>query len=90
LSANTQLAERVRRKISRRLIPVFLALYTVAYLDRANLSYAGLDMTKELHFSNSVFGLGGGIFFLGYWFLEIPGAVLVERWSARGSSTTWK
>jgi len=40
-------------------------------------------MTKELHFSNEVYGLGAGIFFLGYWFLEIPGAVIVERWSAR-------
>jgi ACS family tartrate transporter-like MFS transporter len=79
----TEFAERTRRKISRRLLPFLLLLYTIAYLDRANLSYASLEMTKELHFSNAVYGLGGGIFFLGYWFLEIPGAILVERWSAR-------
>jgi ACS family tartrate transporter-like MFS transporter len=75
--------ERTVRKISRRIVPFLLLLYTIAFLDRANLSYASLDMTKELHFSNEVYGLGAGIFFLGYWLLEIPGAILVEHWSAR-------
>jgi MFS transporter, ACS family, tartrate transporter len=78
-----ELAEVTRRKIRRRLGPFLLLLYTIAFLDRVNLSYASLEMTRELHFSNSVYGLGAGIFFLGYWFLEVPGAVLVERWSAR-------
>ena len=78
-----EFAERTRRKINRRLIPLLLVLYTIAYLDRANLGYASLGMTKELHFSNAVYGFGGGIFFLGYWLLEIPGAIIVERWSAR-------
>ena len=79
----TALSDRTTRKIKRRLVPFLLVLYTIAYLDRANLSYASLEMTKELHFSNEVYGLGAGIFFLGYWLLEIPGAILVERWSAR-------
>ena len=79
----TGLAERTTRKISRRVVPFLLLLYTINFLDRANLGYASLDMTKELHFSNEVYGLGAGIFFLGYWLLEIPGAILVERWSAR-------
>ena len=79
----TEFAERTRRKIHRRLIPFLLLLYTIAYLDRANLAYAGLEMTKELHFSNEVYGFGGGIFFLGYFFFEIPGTMLVGRWSAR-------
>jgi ACS family tartrate transporter-like MFS transporter len=76
-------AERTRRKITRRLIPFLFILYIISYLDRVNLSYAGLDMTKELGFSNSVYGLGSGIFFLGYFLLEIPGTILVELWSAR-------
>src|SRR5271165_2267785 len=75
--------ERARRRITRRLIPFLFTLYIVAYLDRVNLSYAGLQMTKELGFSNEVFGFGSGIFFIGYVLLEIPGTMLVELWSAR-------
>jgi ACS family tartrate transporter-like MFS transporter len=81
--ASTDIAERTRRRISRRLIPFLFILYIISYLDRVNLSYAGLEMTKELHFSNEVFGFGSGIFFLGYVLLEIPGTILVELWSAR-------
>ena len=77
------IAERTRRRITRRLVPFLFLLYVVAYLDRVNLSYAGLEMTKELNFSNEVFGYGSGIFFIGYVLLEIPGTLLVELWSAR-------
>jgi predicted MFS family arabinose efflux permease len=48
-----------------------------------NLSYAKLQMTDELRFSDAVYGFGAGIFFIGYVLLEIPGTLLVERWSAR-------
>src|SRR5882762_7157423 len=72
-----------RRKISRRLIPFLFLLYVTAFIDRVNVSFAGLDMTKELHFSNEVFGFGAGIFFFGYCLLEIPGAMLAHSWSAR-------
>jgi hypothetical protein len=61
----TEIAERTRRKIKRRLGPFLLLLYSIAFLDRVNLSYASLEMTKELHFSNAVYGLGAGIFFWG-------------------------
>ena len=77
------IAERTRRRITRRLIPFLFILYVVAYLDRVNLSYASLEMTRELGFSNAVYGLGAGIFFVGYVLLEIPGTLLVEMWSAR-------
>ena len=77
------IAERTRRRITRRLIPFLFILYFVAYVDRVNLSYAGLEMTKELGFSNTVYGWGAGIFFVGYVLLEIPGTLLVEMWSAR-------
>ncbi|MBI3667812.1 MAG: MFS transporter [Acidobacteria bacterium] len=76
-------AERARRRITRRLIPFLFLLYLIAYLDRVNVGFAGLEMTRELGFSNKVFGLGAGIFFVGYVLLEIPGTMLVELWSAR-------
>ena len=77
------LAAGARRKISRRLIPFLFLLYITAYIDRVNVSFAGLEMTRELHFSNEVFGFGAGIFFFGYSLLEIPGAMLAQTWSAR-------
>jgi ACS family tartrate transporter-like MFS transporter len=77
------LAAQTRRRITLRLMPFLFLLYLVSYLDRVNVSYASLEMTRDLHFSNKVFGFGSGIFFLGYLLLEIPGAILVERWSAR-------
>ncbi len=76
-------AERTRRRINRRLLPFLFLLYIIAFLDRINVSFAGLDMTRELGFSDRVFGLGSGIFFVGYVLLEIPGTLLVELWSAR-------
>jgi MFS transporter, ACS family, tartrate transporter len=78
-----EFAAQTRRKIARRLVPFVSFLYVIAYLDRVNLSYASLEMTKELHFSNQVYGLGAGLFFISYALLEIPGTVMVDRWSAR-------
>jgi len=71
------------RKIAVHLLPFLFLLYLVAFLDRVNVSFAGLEMTRDLGFSDRVFGLGAGIFFVGYVVFEIPGALLVERWSAR-------
>ena len=64
-------------------MPFLFFLYIIAYIDRINVGFAGLEMTKELHFTDAVFGLGSGIFFAGYAVFGIPGAVLVEKWSAR-------
>ncbi|MBZ5576150.1 MAG: MFS transporter [Acidobacteriia bacterium] len=83
LSSPATLAERTVRRVNRRLMPYLILLYIVAYLDRVNVGYAGLQMTRELGFSNEVFGFGGGIFFIGYILLEIPGGLLAEVWSAR-------
>ena len=74
---------RALRRITRRIIPYLFVLYIIAFLDRVNVSYAALEMTADLGFSPEVFGFGAGIFFVGYFLLEIPGAILVERWSAR-------
>jgi sugar phosphate permease len=81
--SNATLAERTRKRINRRLLPFLLVLYIVAFLDRINISFASLDMTRELGFSDEVFGFGAGIFFFGYVLLEVPGSLLVEVWSAR-------
>ena len=73
----------LRRKVAWRILPLVFVIYIVAYLDRANVGFAKLRMAKDLQFSEAVFGFGFGIFFIGYLILEIPGALLVERWSAR-------
>jgi ACS family tartrate transporter-like MFS transporter len=72
-----------RRRIARRLLPFLFTLFVIAFLDRVNVSYAALEMTHDLNFSNRVFGFGSGIFFVGYLLFEIPGCLIVERWSAR-------
>jgi ACS family tartrate transporter-like MFS transporter len=73
----------LRRKLMWRIVPLVFLLYLVAYLDRANLAFVQKEMTSALGFSPSVFGNGVGVFFVGYLLLEIPGALLVEHWSAR-------
>ena len=76
-------AQRARRRISLRVIPYGFIRYIIAFLDRVNVGYAALQMAGDLGFSAEVFGFGAGIFFFGYVLLEIPGSILVERWSAR-------
>src|SRR5205809_7799460 len=77
------LAERTRRRITARLVPFLFVLYVLNYIDRVNISFAALQMTGDLHFSNAVFGFGAGIFFIGYFLLQIPSTLLTEIWSAR-------
>src|ERR1700729_326475 len=77
------LADRTRIRVTRRLIPYLMSIYLLAYLDRANVGVAKLQMQKDLNFSDEVIGFGAGIFFLGYLLLDIPGSLIVERWSAR-------
>jgi ACS family tartrate transporter-like MFS transporter len=81
--AKEAVAPRTQRKIARRLLPFLFLLYMTAFIDRVNVGFAGLQMTRELSFSNEVFGFGAGIFFFGYCLLEIPGAMLAQAWSAR-------
>src|SRR2546428_79316 len=77
------LEERTMRKVRRRILPVLFTLYAIAYLDRANVAFAKLTMTVDLGFSEAVFGFGAGVFFIGYLLLEIPGALIVQRWGGR-------
>ncbi|HEX2874304.1 MAG TPA: MFS transporter [Polyangiaceae bacterium] len=75
---------RARRKAYWRLIPILFLSYVVAYIDRVNIAFAKLTMSKDLPaFDTQVIAMGAGLFFLGYFLLEIPGTLIVERWSAR-------
>jgi ACS family tartrate transporter-like MFS transporter len=76
-------AQAATRRTARRLLPFLFVLYIVAFLDRMNVSAAALQMPGDLGFSDRAMGLGAGIFFLGYVLLEIPGALIAERRSAR-------
>jgi len=73
-----------KKKAFWRLLPLCFICYVVAYVDRTNVSLAKLTMVKSLPWlDDRVFGIAGGAFFWGYFLLEIPGSILVERWSAR-------
>jgi len=80
---NRPTRDLVRRRIRLRILPYLTLLYVMAYLDRVNVGYAALEMTGDLNFTAEVYGFGAGIFFIGYLLLEIPGTILVEKWSAR-------
>jgi ACS family tartrate transporter-like MFS transporter len=77
------LGQRVRRRVAYRLLPFVFLLYVVNYIDRVNVSFANLRMSADLGFSDRVYGLGVGMFYVTYVLFEIPGAIIVERWSAR-------
>jgi len=82
--AATSPLESAKRKAFWRLLPLCFICYVIAYVDRTNVSIAKLAMEKSLPWLNaSVFGFASGAFFWGYFLLEIPGSILVERWSAR-------
>src|ERR1700720_4064783 len=75
--------KRVIGKVMRRLIPLLFLCYFVAYLDRVNVSFAKLQMFDDLKLSDTVYGLGSGIFFIGYFFFEVPSNVILHRTGAR-------
>jgi ACS family tartrate transporter-like MFS transporter len=86
--ASTKLADHTRHRIAIRLLPFLFILYITNYLDRTSVAYAAIGMSRTLGFSDRVFGLGAGIFFVSYVALQIPGALLIERWSARRCITS--
>ena len=82
-ATQTASGESARTRIAWRLLPFLFLLYVANYLDRTNIAYATLGMKGDLGLNDSVFGTASGIFFIGYFALQVPGALLVERWSAR-------
>lgn len=71
------------RKVTRRLMPYLFLCYILAYLGRVNVSFAKLQMQQDLHMSDSVYGLGAGIFFIGYFLFEVPSNLILARLGAR-------
>lgn len=71
------------RKIAIRIIPILMICYVVAYLDRVNVGFAKLQMEGDLGFSETVYGLGAGLFFIGYFFFEVPSNMLLHKVGAR-------
>jgi MFS transporter, ACS family, tartrate transporter len=82
-TASVQISAVTLRKVTWRLIPFLFILYVIAWLDRVNVGFAGLQMNADLGFSSTVFGFGSGIFFLGYCLFEIPSNIILERVGAR-------
>jgi MFS transporter, ACS family, tartrate transporter len=82
-AVESRLADVALSKARRRLIPFLFVLYLVAYLDRINVGFASLQMNRELGLTESVFGLGAGLFFLGYSLFEVPSNLILERVGAR-------
>jgi ACS family tartrate transporter-like MFS transporter len=83
MASSARFADHTRHQVAVRLLPFLFVLYVTNYLDRTSVAYAGLGMSRDLGFNDRVFGLGAGVFFISYVALQIPGALLVERWSAR-------
>jgi D-galactonate transporter len=83
LQPSTPFEEATYLKVTWRLIPLLLLCYIVAYLDRVNVGFAKLQMAGELGFSDAVYGLGAGMFFIGYFFFEVPSNIILHRVGAR-------
>jgi len=71
------------RKISMRILPLVMLGFLLSYTNRINVGFAKLQMASDLHFSDAVYGLGAGIFFVGYFFFEVPSNILLHRFGAR-------
>jgi sugar phosphate permease len=80
-------ASKTYRKVAWRLIPFLFLCYVVAYLDRTNIGFAQLQMKQALGFSDAVYGLGAGVFFLGYSLFEVPSNLVLARIGARATLT---
>jgi MFS family permease len=76
-------AERIFARVSRRLLPFLFLCYVVAYLDRVNVGFAKLQMLSALHMSETAYGVGAGIFFIGYFLFEVPSNLILHRVGAR-------
>jgi MFS transporter, ACS family, tartrate transporter len=74
---------RTMRRVALRIVPFLMVCYFVSFVDRVNLGFAALDMVRDLRLSPTIFGFGGGIFFVSYFLGEVPSNLLLERLGAR-------
>jgi ACS family tartrate transporter-like MFS transporter len=81
--SDAQLCASAQRKAGRRLLPIIGIGYGLAYMDRINVSFASLRMNSDLHFSATVYGIGAGLFFIGYALCEVPSNLLLLRFGPR-------
>jgi D-galactonate transporter len=83
LGEGTAVDPRVVRKATIRLVPLLALLYLVNYLDRVNVGFAALTMNADLGLSSAAYGLGAGLFFVGYFFFEVPSNIALHKVGAR-------
>lgn len=82
-SPHSIVEQKTKRKIFWRIVPIIFALHLMSFLDNVNVSYANLTMSKDLHFTPIIFGLGSGLFFVGYLILQIPVTLVANRKSPK-------
>jgi D-galactonate transporter len=82
-AGNEQLEAKIYSKVTWRLLPFLFISYVAAYLDRVNVGFAKLQMLNDLKFSETVYGLGAGIFFIGYFLFEVPSNIIMHKVGAR-------
>src|SRR5262245_12422528 len=82
-STGAGVEEAAYAKVTRRLIPFLFLCFLVAYLDRVNVGFAKLQMLMDLRFSETVYGFGAGMFFVGYFIFEVPSNIIMHRVGAR-------
>ena len=83
MTSDGSLESTAYRKVDVRLLPFLFLCYILAYLDRVNVGFAKLQMLKDLSMSDAAFATGAGIFFIGYFFFEVPSNVLLKKFGAR-------
>ena len=83
MAADTSFELKTYHKVDLRIIPFLFLCYILAYLDRVNVGFAKLQMLKDLSLSDAAFATGAGIFFIGYFFFEVPSNVLLKKFGAR-------
>jgi MFS family permease len=83
MSNNSSFEAETYSKVDRRIIPFLFLCYILAYLDRVNVGFAKLQMSKDLALSDAAYAAGAGIFFIGYFFFEVPSNILLKKYGAR-------